>query len=142
MVHRLPKNASNKLKAYTLIKEAIINRRYAPGQFLSENELAEDLEISRTPIREALQTLEVEGFLSLVPNRGAQVASISSKDVEEIFELRMLCEQLAAAKLVANNNPIYMSQMRKFLLQQETNRVEKDIVGFVTNDREFHFALV
>lgn len=78
--------------AYSVIKKAISDAQYAPGDFLRESRIAEDLGVSRTPVREAIRRLEAEGWLEVLPNRGARVRRWSTRDVEEIFEARLLIE--------------------------------------------------
>ncbi|MGI6128939.1 MAG: GntR family transcriptional regulator [bacterium] len=136
------KYGSSKEKAYKLIKETIIARTFAPGQFLSENELSRAFGVSRTPIREALQTLEVEGFVRLIPRKGAQVAGISIKDVDEVYELRLVLERLAGQKLIQRQDEISIQIMNDVLKTQVRIMEENDPVKFISADREFHLALI
>lgn len=133
---------SSKEKAYRLIKQAIITRAFSPGQFLSENELSRSLGVSRTPIREALQALEVEGFVTLIPHRGAQVAEISLKDLDEVYELRLVLERLAGQKLIERGNEICLQQMIDLLAVQKDLAQQNRPVEFIAADREFHLALI
>lgn len=133
---------SSKEKAYRLIKQSIITRAFAPGQFLSENELSRSLGVSRTPIREALQALEVEGFVTLIPHRGAQVAEISLKDLDEVYELRLVLERLAGQKLIERGNEICLQQMTDLLAAQVELAQSNKSVEFIAADREFHLALM
>ncbi|NMI01952.1 GntR family transcriptional regulator, partial [Pseudonocardia acidicola] len=80
-----------------LIRKAILDGRLQPGQPLRERALAEELGISRTPIREALFILHGEGLIDLIPNRGATVRTITATDVAEIYALRAVLESHAAA---------------------------------------------
>lgn len=82
---------------YRTLREAIVLGDLPPGERLAEQKLAEALGTSRTPVREALRRLALEGFVVLVPRRGAYVASVSLKDMHDIFELRMALEGLAAS---------------------------------------------
>jgi len=70
------------------IREAIINGTLKPRERLMEIQLAEELGVSRTPIREALRKLELEGFIVMVPRKGAYVADVSFKDIADVFEIR------------------------------------------------------
>jgi len=83
-------------RAYEWIKDAILEGRLKEGEPLSENRLAQEISISRTPIREALRNLEQDGFVRMVPGKGAFVAGISMEDVKEIYDIRILLEPLAA----------------------------------------------
>ena len=82
-------------QAYNQIKDAICAGRIAPGDILSESRLAEDLGMSRTPVREALRSLASEGFLEIKNGVGAYVKSLSSKDMENLYEIRCLLEMQA-----------------------------------------------
>ena len=84
--------------AADLIREAIVDGRVVPGQRLKEEELAQQLGISRTPIREALLVLQTEGLLEATPNRGATVRSYDRADLEEMYDLRALLESHAARR--------------------------------------------
>jgi DNA-binding GntR family transcriptional regulator len=83
--------------AYDSIRRAIIDLELRPGERLVEATLAEQLGTSSVPVREALLMLERDGFVRIVPHRGAHVAPLERKDLEEIFELRELLEGRAAA---------------------------------------------
>lgn len=90
------RNKSNMyLEAYEEIKDAIINLRFSPGEFLSENSLAKALNMSRTPVREALKKLANEGLVCIIPGKGVSVAPVSVKDLKEIYEIRKSLECLA-----------------------------------------------
>jgi DNA-binding GntR family transcriptional regulator len=82
-------------RAYLQIKEAILKGNYSPGERLIERELAADLGISRTPIREALLKLENHGFVRTVPRRGVIVSEISRDEILEVFDILASLEALA-----------------------------------------------
>lgn len=83
-------------RVFDELKKDIINNALLPGTKLKEEEIARTLGVSRTPVREAINRLELEGFVKLIPQRGAYVARATQKDVEEIFILRESLEGLAA----------------------------------------------
>ncbi|MDH4208862.1 MAG: GntR family transcriptional regulator [Anaerolineae bacterium] len=87
---------SLKDQAYSAIKDAILSLKLKPGDALVENELAEQLGISKTPVRTALQELEREGLVTKVLYKGTYVREITPRDVREIFQLRAVLEGLAA----------------------------------------------
>ena len=78
------------------LRQAIRDGLLPPGERLMEIPLAEELGVSRTPIREAIRILEQEGLVVMIPRRGTYVADMSLKDVTEVFELRSILEELAA----------------------------------------------
>ena len=96
----LVRNAS--AVATELIREAIVDGRLPPGQRLKEEELARELGISRTPVREALLILQAEGLVDAAPNRGAVVRSHDGDDLEDLYQLRALLEGYAARRAASN----------------------------------------
>ena len=87
--------ASLRERAYLQIKSRILDASFAPGSLLSENQLAEELQISRTPIREALRDLSLGGLVKILPQRGVVVAELSLQDVVEVYQLREQLECFA-----------------------------------------------
>ena len=83
-------------QAYTDIKRAILDSRYPPGALLSENQLADELQISRTPVREALRDLATAGLVRILPQRGIVVSELSVEDALEVYQLREQLECFAA----------------------------------------------
>ena len=77
------------------LKDAILTQTLPPGKRLLENELAESLGVSRTPVREAIRRLEQEGLVAMIPRKGAYVSGISLKDIREVYEIRAALEMLA-----------------------------------------------
>jgi DNA-binding GntR family transcriptional regulator len=93
---RIDASLSLKDRAYAAIKEAILTLKLEPGAPLVEGDLAASLGISKTPVRDALQELEREGFVTRVPFTGTYVTEVTVKDIREIFQLRAVLEGLAA----------------------------------------------
>ena len=84
--------------ATEVIREAIIDGRLAPGERLKEEELARELGLSRTPIREALAVLQAEGLVDTAPNQGATVRAHDAEDLDDLYRLRALLEGYAAGR--------------------------------------------
>lgn len=74
------------------LREAVFRGYFEPGEKLDQNLIADELKVSRTPVREAIQRLEAEGFVEIRPHRGAFIAQVSLQDIREVFELRKLLE--------------------------------------------------
>src|SRR5919206_2976642 len=89
----LPRGRSAAERAYDYVKVRLLDGRFAGGTLLSENELAQRLGLSRTPVRQAFVQLEAEGLLELYPKRGALVVPISASEIEDVFEARLLVEE-------------------------------------------------
>jgi DNA-binding GntR family transcriptional regulator len=97
--------------AYSLIREGILTGRHEPGERLGEAELAELTETSRTPVREALRQLEMEGLVEVLPHRGARVSAWTAADLEEIYDLRAMLEAFAAERASSRIRPREIERM-------------------------------
>jgi DNA-binding GntR family transcriptional regulator len=101
----LPAAGNLRQQAHAAIRQGILDLRYPPGSLLSENQLAEELRISRTPIREALRELAGSGLVRILPQRGIAVSEPSVQDIVEVYQLREQLEcfatRLAAERLSA-----------------------------------------
>ena len=102
----MPKTANKDLKnhTYCILKERLVNCIYPPGTLLNEAQLAADLGASRTPVREAISRLEMEGFVKIMPKKGIYVIDISFNDVLQIFQTRIEIEPIAV-RLAAPHLP-------------------------------------
>ena len=82
-------------QVYQILRDNICRGVYAPGTRLQELDIAESLDVSRSPVREALRQLAADGLLLEIPNKGVYVKEFTSKDIEEIFDLRVMLEAYA-----------------------------------------------
>ena len=89
-------HSSLSARVFHAIREDILNGKYQANEELKEKSIGEDLGVSRTPVREALRQLELEGLVRIIPNKGAFVEGITLKDVKDIYEIRALLEGLCA----------------------------------------------
>ena len=135
----VPRGRSAAQLAYDYVKARLLDGRFAGGTLLSENEIAQRLDVSRTPVRQAFVQLEAEGLLELYPRRGALVVPISPSEAEDVLEARMLIEQHAARR-AATAGPALAEALRGHIADQE--RALEDGAGFAWADRRFHHALV
>ncbi|MGE5509357.1 MAG: GntR family transcriptional regulator [Chitinophagales bacterium] len=135
-----PRTALKQL-AYEQLKERIISCQLMPGFVLSEQALAEELGMSRTPVREALVQLAQDSLVKISPRRGAFVAELSIQDIAEIFELREALETWVVRK-IAGSVPV--SRLEEF--QAAFQRLAKGDLyqpgGYIEADEEFHRFLV
>lgn len=99
--------------ATELIRDAILRGRLQPGERLKEAALAESFDISRTPVREALKVLQMEGLVDFAPNRGATVRSYTVDDLREIYSLRALLEGHAARRAAQWITPEALDDLRR-----------------------------
>lgn len=123
------------------IREAIINGTLKPRERLMEIQLAEELGVSRTPIREALRKLELEGFIVMVPRKGAYVADISFKDIADVFEIRAALEALAAGLAAERITDDELDFMERLLVEKGEAIAEHDMGKLVEVDTKFHEAI-
>jgi DNA-binding GntR family transcriptional regulator len=98
-------------RAYELIRAAIIEGRYRPGQHLIEQRIGEEFDLSRTPVREALRILEAEGLVISERNRGAIVRPVSAADIYDLYELRARLESLAAERAAERVTPEDLNEL-------------------------------
>ncbi len=127
---------------FEVIRESILSGRFAPGERLMETQLAEELGVSRTPVREAIRKLELEGLVVMVPRRGAYVASMSVRDISETFEIRSALEGLAAKLAVDKITADELEAMEVTVLRMSKSIDNKDLTELVEIDEEFHDILV
>ncbi|WP_251424903.1 GntR family transcriptional regulator [Veillonella agrestimuris] len=123
------------------LRQAIQNGTLQPGERLMEIPLAEELGVSRTPIREAIRKLELEGFVIMVPRRGAYVANITLKDITQVFELRSALEELAAGLAAERITEEEIETLERMLVEIGEHMENKDIDRVVAADVAFHEVL-
>ena len=123
------------------IREAIINGSLQPRERLMEIQLAEELGVSRTPVREALRHLELEGFIVMVPRKGAYVADLSFKDIADVFEIRASLEGLAAGLAAERITSGELEEMERLLVEKGEAIAKNDINQLVEVDTKFHEAI-
>lgn len=123
------------------LRDAIRRGILEPGERLMEVQLAEELGISRTPVREAIRKLEQEGYVIMMPRRGTYVSSLSVHDVKEIFEIRTALESLSTTLATMRIEPEELEKLRTLLIEIEGHIKRKDIDKIVATDIEFHGLL-
>ena len=137
----MPAAAPAAERVYTHIKQAVLDRRYEGGTLLTEGELADAVGVSRTPVREALLKLEVEGLIKLYPKKGALVLAVSAQEIADVVETRLLVEEHAARKAVPAS-PQLLARLEELLEQQKRQGEEGDLAAVAVTDRCFHAEIV
>jgi DNA-binding GntR family transcriptional regulator len=129
-------NSSKSKKAivYENLKKRIINHQLKPGEPLNESVLTKELGISKTPIREALQQLEKEGFIENIPGKGSFVSRISIQDIREIFEIREILECEVVKRAAMKSDPDKIEGIRK-KFETESNGDKNSRDQFKAGDR-------
>jgi DNA-binding GntR family transcriptional regulator len=125
--------------AYDEIKNAIINHVIVQGEVLYERNLSEKLGISRTPLRAALQMLEVEGWLKAVPRKGVFISSIQEKDVDEVLHLRRANESLVMELIIPRITDQDIEKLEQIYIRQKEQEDQNQT--FIMVDKDFHMFL-
>lgn len=120
------------------LREAIINGKLGPSERLMEIQLAEEMGVSRTPVREAIRKLELEGLVVMIPRKGAYVAGLSLKDIADVFEIRGALEGLAAELAAERATEEEMEAMERFLMKISEEIESGDLSKVVETDTNFH----
>lgn len=123
---------------FNTLRDAILTGKLVPGERLMENQLAEKLGVSRTPVREALRMLELENLVELVPRKGAQVLDMSEKDIINILEVRSALEGLATSVACKKMSKEDLQQLKNMEVDFEKAVADNDVEHFVDIDEDFH----
>lgn len=125
-------------KILEAIREAILKGALKPGEKVAEPELAERFGISRTPIREAFRQLESEGYLTVIPRKGAVVTSLSERDVEEFYAIKSILEGYAARMAAENLSEKEIERLEAINEKLKQLALEGDFKTFFRVHNEFH----
>lgn len=128
-------------RVYAHVKKAVLERHYEGGVLLTEGELAEAVGVSRTPVREALLRLEVEGLIKLYPKKGALVLPVSAQEIGDVVETRLLVETHAARKVSPAPSGL-VERLEELLAQQKAQAETGELAQVAVTDRCFHAAIV
>ncbi len=120
------------------IREAIIVGKLKPGEKISEAKLAEELRISRTPIREAIRMLESEGFVSIIPRRGTVVSDFTFEDLYEYFQIKACLEAFSAFLAEPHMTERDINRLRRLNEEEKAAIASHDFVKFMRIHEDFH----
>ena len=120
------------------LRNAILEGNLKSGERLMEVQLAEQLGVSRTPIREAIRKLELEGLVVMLPRKGAYVSNMSYKDLIDVLEIRATLEGLAASLAAERRSDDDIVELERLSKEFETCVREVDVEGVLKKDVEFH----
>lgn len=123
------------------LRQAISSGILRPGERLMEIQLAEELGVSRTPVREAIRRLELEGFLVMVPRRGTYVSDLTIKDINEVFEIRTALDVLAAGLAAERITEEELEKLERLLVQIGEHIENGEAELIVEADGAFHDIL-
>ena len=128
-------------RVFSRLREDILNGVYREGEELREMAVCEELGVSRTPVREALRQLELEGLVSIVPNRGAYVTGITGKDVADIYAIRALLEGLCARWATAHITKEQLERLEETIYLSEYHAGRGNAEQLTELDHQFHEIL-
>lgn len=120
------------------LREAILKGELKPGERLMELQLAAKLGVSRTPIREAIRMLELEGLAVTVPRKGAEVAKMTEKDMEDVLQIRRALDELAVGLACDNMTEERLAELHEALIRFEESIETGDVKQIAQKDIEFH----
>ena len=123
------------------IREAIIKGTFAPGERLMEIQMADEMGVSRTPVREAIRKLEMEGFVVMIPRRGTYVSNMSIKDINDVYEIRISLDTLAAGLAAERISDEELEELQRLLVKVGAAIEKNDMAKVVEADIEFHDVL-
>jgi len=126
---------------FETLRDAIITQVLKPGERLMEIQLADEMGVSRTPVREAIRKLELEGLVVMVPRKGAYVAGVSMKDIHEVYEVRSALEMLAVTLAAERITEEELDALERQVLresEEEDKQDSSDLNNIVYIDSSFH----
>lgn len=123
---------------FNTLRQAILRGELKPGERLMEIQLANKLGVSRTPIREAIRKLELEGLVLMIPRRGAEVAEIKEKSLKDVLEVREALEELAVQLACEHITQEQIVEMKKAAEEVRVALRSKDITKIAQADVQFH----
>ena len=126
---------------FDVLMNAIMQGQLSPGERLLEVQLADEMGVSRTPVREAIRRLELEGFVVMVPRKGAYVAGLSIDDVESVYEIRTALETLAVRLAAQRMEAADYEQLDELAGKMQQTWQEGDVDNWVNLDARFHELL-
>lgn len=136
------KTYSSAERAYREVKERILSGALPGGELVSENEIAAELGMSRTPVRESFLRLETEGWMRLYPKRGALVVPVPAHEAEHVAQARYLVETGAVRALAGRDRTAVATRLRESLERQRTLAAAGELDEFAVVDADFHRTFV
>ena len=138
-IERTPSNPAH--KAYMGIRQMLFNNEIVPGQKIAYHDLAERLNMSSTPVVQALKWLEIQGIVRHMPNRGYYTETVSLQEVEEIYDSRITIECSLLAKAIENMDRDGELRLEASLIAHRSSRREPYLNDWLLKDMEYHMIL-
>lgn len=125
-------------RVFNKIREDILSGKYSQNEELKESTIGNELGVSRTPVREALRQLELEGLVNIIPNKGAYVTGISEKDIHDIYVIRSYLEGLAARWACQCITETQIAALEEIIYLSEFHAKKEHHEQVVELDNKFH----
>jgi DNA-binding GntR family transcriptional regulator len=125
-------------KVYRKLEKSILNGKYKTGDGLNESKLSHEMGVSRTPIREALRQLELDGLVKIFPHKGAVVLGVSKRDIEDIYTIRKLIEGLAVRWAIEKITDEEIKKLKELVELAEFYTNKNDMQYLERIDSNFH----
>ncbi len=135
-------NQTFQQQAYAFIKEQIVSLGFKPGEFITDTQIANQLKISRTPVREAFYRLEKEGLLIYEARRGWKIYTLSLEDIHEIFDIKVALEGMVARQAAECKNETLQAALREALETMQEAAGTGDIDAWLQADQRLHDILL
>ena len=126
---------------FNTLRQEILTGKLKPGERLREIQLADKMGVSRTPVREAIRMLELEGLVKMIPRKGAEVADITEKDLLDALEVRNALEKLAIALACERISKEQIEKLRENAKEFEKAVPEHDAEKLAQIDENFHYII-
>ena len=126
---------------YHLLRDKIVSGEMQPGEWLRQEQLAQQLEVSYTPIRQALDWLVADGLAERVPNKGVRISEINENEIAEVYCLRLLLDPIVARSAAENRSPDQIERLQLIIEQTEEISSLNDMPARRSLNREFHKTL-
>ncbi|MCQ2560458.1 MAG: GntR family transcriptional regulator [Clostridia bacterium] len=131
-INSLPQDLFNKLR------DDILQNKIKAGEKLTEQRICQEYKVSRTPVREAFQKLELDGLIEIIPNRGAFVLGLTRQDIEDMYELRAAYESIAVKWAIDRMTAEEFEEMQEAFELMEFYTMKKDPVKMLAINTKFH----
>jgi DNA-binding GntR family transcriptional regulator len=127
---------------FNTLRQGILTGVLKPGERLMEIHLAEKLGVSRTPIREAIRMLELEGLVTMIPRKGAEVSRISKQDIRDVLEVRLVLDSLATRLACERITDDQKEELRRCAEEFEKATASRDVTLIAQADVRFHDVIL
>jgi DNA-binding GntR family transcriptional regulator len=130
------------MAAYASVKQVLLSSKYAPGARVDIDDLCRDLGVSRTPVFDALNRLEAEGLVEIVPRKGVYLVTFSEEKAQELYEVREILEARATKLAAKNLTDKQLEQLKRHLEKQASCLANGDAQGYASATIKFHNSII